>query len=174
MSERFKTGLNCQLAISFLKLTGKVENLHLPRGKFKRTRKNLFLVGLEKNPQWLRESRLPAVSLFSWSVEQNAQTQMTTCVTEGERRERSPSFLVPRGFATQRSRARALPVLNLKKKRDCSQSIEKVICSERVVNLDVANSTSSGTGRFTKALTIRVRCWRYCWMNLYRLRPTTA
>ena len=31
--------------------------------------------------------RLPAVSLFSWPVEQNAQdTQMTTHVTEGMRR----------------------------------------------------------------------------------------
>ena len=66
----------------------------------------------------VRESRLPAVSLFSWSVEQNAQTQMTTCVIKGARRELPPSFLAPRGFAAQRSRARALPVLNLKKKRD--------------------------------------------------------
>ena len=66
----------------------------------------------------VRESRLPALSLFSWSVEQNAQTQMTTCLNEGARGERSPSFLAPRGFAAQRSRARALPVLNLKKKRD--------------------------------------------------------
>ena len=49
-------------------------------------------------------------SLFSWSVEQNARdTQM-------------PSFLASRGFAAQRLRARALPSLNLKKKRDCSQS----------------------------------------------------
>ena len=33
--------------------------------------------------------RLRAVSLFSWSVEQNVQdTQMTTRVTEGARRER--------------------------------------------------------------------------------------
>ena len=37
-------------------------------------------------------SRLRAVSLFPWSVEQNAQdTQMTTRVTEGARRE-SPRF----------------------------------------------------------------------------------
>ena len=69
-------------------------------------------------------------SLFSWSVEQNARdTQMNTRVTEGARRERlffllglPPSFLASRGFAAQRSRARALPLLNLKKKRDCSQS----------------------------------------------------
>ena len=53
-------------------------------------------------------------------------------VTEGTRREMhdkreilffvrglSPSFLASRGFA---ARARALPLLNLKKKRDCSQS----------------------------------------------------
>ena len=33
-----------------------------------------------------------------------------------------PSFLASRGFAAQRFRARALPLLNLKKKRDCSQS----------------------------------------------------
>ena len=53
--------------------------------------------------------RLRAVSLFSWSVEQNARnTQMTTRVTEGARRERP----LPRS----RSRTRALPLLNLKKK----------------------------------------------------------
>ena len=69
--------------------------------------------------------RLRAVSLFSWSVEQNARdTQITTRVTEGARRERlPPSFLASRGVATQRSRARAVPLLNLKKKRGCSQSI---------------------------------------------------
>ena len=69
--------------------------------------------------------RLRAVSLFSWSVEQNARdTQITTRVTEGARRERlPPSFLASRGVATQRSRAPAVPLLNLKKKRGCSQSI---------------------------------------------------
>ena len=62
---------------------------------------------------WPRQGRLRAVSLFSWSVEQNApDTQMTTRVTEG--------------FAAQRSRARALPLLNLKKKRDCLQCTAKV------------------------------------------------
>ena len=77
----------------------------------------------------LRVSRLQAISLFSWSVEQNARdTQMTTRVTKGARRERHdsllfflglpPSFLASRGFAAQRSRARALPSLNLKIKRD--------------------------------------------------------
>ena len=51
--------------------------------------------------------RLRAVSLFSWSVEQNAgDTQMTMRVTEGARRERP----------LPRSRTRALPLLNLKKK----------------------------------------------------------
>ena len=65
--------------------------------------------------------RLRAVSLFSWSVEQNVRdTQMTTRVTEGARRRPCFSRLASRGFATQRSPARALPILNLKKKRDCS------------------------------------------------------
>ena len=58
----------------------------------------------------LRGGRLRTVSLFSWSVEQNARdTQMTTRVTEGARRERLSSLaaaLVSRvGFAAQRSRA---------------------------------------------------------------------
>ena len=60
---------------------------------------------------------------------------MTTRVTEGARRERHgkreslffllglpPSFFASCGFAAQRSRARVLPLLNLKKKRGCSQS----------------------------------------------------
>ena len=44
---------------------------------------------------------------FFWSFEQNAQdTQMTTCVTEGARRERLPPlFLASRGFTAQSSRA---------------------------------------------------------------------
>jgi len=69
--------------------------------------------------------RLRAVSLFSWSVEQNARdTQMTTRVTEGPRRERlPPSFLAS---SPLNAHARALPLLNLKKKRDCSQSRESV------------------------------------------------
>ena len=69
-------------------------------------------------------------SFFSWSVEQNARdTQITTRVTEGARRERHffllglpPSFLASRGFAAERSRARALPFLNLKIKRNSSHS----------------------------------------------------
>ena len=59
---------------------------------------------------------------------------MTTRVTEGARRERHdkrrllflfelpPSFLASRDFVAQSSRARAPPFLNLKKKRDSSQS----------------------------------------------------
>ena len=69
--------------------------------------------------------RLWAVSLFSWSVEQNARdTQMSTRVTEGARQ--ALSFLASRGFAAQRSQARVLPLLNLKKKTDCSQSVNFV------------------------------------------------
>ena len=60
---------------------------------------------------------------------------MTTRVTEGDRRSTTkddsffllgvpPSFLASRGFAAQCSRAHALPLLNLKKKRDSSQSKE--------------------------------------------------
>ena len=60
-------------------------------------------------------NRLRAVSLFSWSVQQNVRD---TRVTKGARL--PPSFLASRGFAAQRSRA---PLsLNLKKKRDCSES----------------------------------------------------
>ena len=67
----------------------------------------------------LFKCRLRAVSLFSWSVEENARgTQMTTRVTEGARR---AGGCRPRHSA-RRPRARALPPLNLKKKRDCSQS----------------------------------------------------
>ena len=59
--------------------------------------------------------RLRAVSLFSWSVQQNVRD---TRVTKGARL--PSSFLASRGFAAQRSRAP--PSLNLKKKRDYSQS----------------------------------------------------
>ena len=89
--------------------------------------------------------RLRAVSLFSLSVEQNARDkQMTTRATEGARRERRdkreslffllglrPSFLASRGFAAQRPRAGALPSLNLKKKRGCSQSKDLLTTSAR-------------------------------------------
>ena len=69
--------------------------------------------------------RLRVVSLFSWSVEQNTRDmQMSTRVTEGARQ--ALSFLASRGFADQRSRARVLPLLNLKKKTDYSQSINFV------------------------------------------------
>ena len=67
---------------------------------------------------------------FLRSVEQNARdTQMTTRMTEGARRERlffllglPPSFLASRGFDAQRSRARALPLLN-PKKRETARSL---------------------------------------------------
>ena len=69
--------------------------------------------------------RLRAVSVFPWSVDQNARnTQMSTRVTEGARQ--ALSFLASRGFAAQRSRASVLPLLNLKKKTDYSQSINFV------------------------------------------------
>ena len=69
----------------------------------------------------VEEYRLRAVSLLSWSVEQDARdTQMTTRVTGDARRERrlaaSPLFAC----------ARALPILNLKKKRDRSQSMKNM------------------------------------------------
>ena len=52
---------------------------------------------------------------------------MATRVTDGARRERHSlssraAALVSRVSRLRRSRARALPLLNLKKKRDCSQS----------------------------------------------------
>ena len=47
---------------------------------------------------------------------------MTTRVAKGRRTGGAPSFLASRGFATRHSRVHALPSLNLKKKRDCSQS----------------------------------------------------
>ena len=103
-------------------------------GPKKQTAKSYFPEGpvSQKSPA-ISFRRLRAVSLFSLSVEQNARdTQMTTHVTEGARRERherlSPSFLASRGFAAQRSRARALPLLNLKKNRGCSQSKFSSLC----------------------------------------------
>ena len=53
---------------------------------------------------------------------------MTTRVTEGARRERlPPSFLASRvsrlAASPLNARARALPLPNLKERRDCSQSI---------------------------------------------------
>ena len=48
---------------------------------------------------------------------------MTTRLTKDARLERQPpSFLASRGFVARRSRSRSLPSVNLKKKRDCSQS----------------------------------------------------
>ena len=87
----------------------------------------------------LEKNRLRAVSLFSWSVEQNARdTQMTTRVTEGARRERhdqreTTTFFFsgcrPRfsrlAASPLNTRVRALRLLNVKKKRDSSQSMKK-------------------------------------------------
>ena len=71
-------------------------------------------------------ARLQTVSLLSLSVERNARdTLMTTCETEGTRRERHDKALVSGVLQLCRStlaRARALPLLNLMKKRGCSQS----------------------------------------------------
>ena len=48
---------------------------------------------------------------------------MTTRLTKNARLERQPpSFLASRGFVARHSRSRSLPSVNLKKKRDCSQS----------------------------------------------------
>ena len=71
---------------------------------------------LLEDPPWSKQTcRLRAVSLFSWSVEQNAQdTQMTTRVT----------FIFSSraaALASQLPRARGLPLLNTEKKRGCSQ-----------------------------------------------------
>ena len=70
-------------------------------------------------------ARLRAVSLFSWSVEQNARdTQMTTRVTEGARRERLSSLaaaLVSRVSRLRRSTlARACTPLT---KRETARSL---------------------------------------------------
>ena len=93
----------------------------------KRPLYNPYYSNTKKSSARLPQIRLRVVSLFSWPVEQNAQdTQMTTGVTEGARWERlPPSFLTSRGFATQGSSVHALPLLNLKKRRDCLQSSPK-------------------------------------------------
>ena len=142
--------------------------------------------------------RLRTVSLFSWSVEQNARdTQMTTRVTEGARRERHPNYfllgLPPSLLASRVSRlasrvsrlasrvsrlasrvsllasrasrlvsrvlrlaasplnarARALPFLNLKKRRDCSQSTWEVT-RERHANGDASVRGEDWKGTFDK------------------------
>ena len=83
-------------------------------------------------------ARVRAVSLFSLSVEENARdTQMTTRVTEGERREghdkrettlfssRAPALVSRVSRHCRLALARACtPLTNLKKKRGCSQFIE--------------------------------------------------
>ena len=77
------------------------------------------------------DHRQRAVSLFSWSVEQNARDTHANDHARDWRHETGevrlllglpPSFLAPRSFAPQRSRSRAPPLLNLKKKRDSLQS----------------------------------------------------
>ena len=61
---------------------------------------------------------------------------MTTRVTEGARRESffllglPPSFLASRGFAAQRSRARALSSLNLRK-RETARSLIEIYVNKR-------------------------------------------
>ena len=86
----------------------------------------------------IRFCRLQAVSLFCWFVQQNARdAQMTTRVTD-----LPPSFLASIGFAAQGSPARALPLLNVKKKRDCSQSID----SDTNTDLDFSIETHPECG----------------------------
>ena len=47
-----------------------------------------------------------------------------------------PSFLASRGFAARRSRARVLPLLNLKKKRGCLQSSRSIeVCHKLAYSL---------------------------------------
>ena len=67
----------------------------------KRPLYNPYYSNTKEGSARLPQIRLRAVSLFSWFVEQNARdTQMTTCVTEGVRRERlPPSFLTSRGHS---------------------------------------------------------------------------
>ena len=90
----------------------------------------------------IRFCRLRAVSLLCWSVEQNARdTQMTTRVAD-----LPPSFLASSGLAAQGSRARALPLLNVKKKRDCSQFIDSV--SNTDLDFSIESHPECGFYRF--------------------------
>ena len=52
-------------------------------------------------------------------------------------RDEAPSFLASRGFSAQRSRARTFPLLNLKKKRDCSQSTQRFVETSVTVSITV-------------------------------------
>ena len=94
--------------------------------------------------------RLRTVSLFSWSVEQNARdTQMTT-------RETGEAFFScyrPRfsrlAALPLNARARALPFLNLKKQRDRSRSTWEVT-RERHANGDASVRGENWKGTFHK------------------------
>ena len=73
--------------------------------------------------------RLRAVSVFCCPSSKTRDTQMTTCVTDGARRERHSSraaALVSRVSRLRPSGALALFSLNPKKKRDCSQSTSQM------------------------------------------------
>ena len=74
-----------------------------------------------------RFNRKISQSLFYLSLSgETRREKMTTRMTEGcETVGYRPLFsrLAARGFDARSSRARAAPSLNLKKKRDCSQSI---------------------------------------------------
>ena len=76
---------------------------------------------------------------FLGPPEQNARdTQMTTRVTE----RLPPWFLASRGFAAQHSCGRALPLLNLKKKRDKTRNTgEMMMGSNPVFRLVFHNSS---------------------------------
>ena len=98
----------------------------------------------------LFKCRLRAVSLFSWSVEENARdTQMTTRVTEGARR---AGGCRPR-HAARRSRA-CLPPTKSEKKRDCLQS-----------TLSKSIPWGGGGGHSRKV------CVEVCLLDLQRLNP---
>ena len=57
-----------------------------------------------------------------------------------------PSFLASSGLAAQGSRARALPFVNVKKKRDCSQSIDSV--SNTDLDFSIESHPECGFYRF--------------------------
>ena len=52
-------------------------------------------------------------------------------------RDEAPSFLASRGFCAQPSRARAFPLLNLKKKRHCFQSTQRFVETSVTVSITV-------------------------------------
>ena len=86
-------------------------------------RSTLISLGLAKRAVSLFSSRAAALV----SRQPRSQGSPPTRPTERERTGRREPWergwiLACRGFVAQRSRARALPLLNLKKQRDCSQS----------------------------------------------------